>query len=96
LNPGFIQPTPYYHPTSDVGSKFYWGMHPMQTGNTFDAAAWNNIPNAPQQAWGVQQAQTAPTADQTLDYWRNFYSQGSPYDIYGNYVAGPIAPKKAG
>jgi hypothetical protein len=95
LNPGLIQTTPYYHPTSDIGSKFYWGTHPYQGGHTFDAAAWNNIPNAPAQAWGNQTQAGPQDIAQTLAAWRDFYSRGNPYDIYGQ-VTGPVAPKKTG
>ena len=54
LNPGMMAPTPFYNTTNDTQAKYYWGSHPMQTGSTFDAAAYNNVPGAPAQAWGNQ------------------------------------------
>jgi hypothetical protein len=45
----------HYHPTSAVGSKFSWGHHDLQTGQTFNDEAWNNIANASPQAWGLQE-----------------------------------------
>jgi len=54
LNPGWITPTPFYDTTNDVQSQYYWGSHPFQSGNTFNAQQYNTVPAAPQQAWGQQ------------------------------------------
>jgi hypothetical protein len=54
LNPGMIETTPFYKTTNDAQSKFYWGDRPLMTGSKFDANKWNDVPNAPKTAWGLQ------------------------------------------
>ena len=54
VSPGFIVPQPMYHPTSPVGSEFYWGRHPyMQVPE--DINYYNQVPGAPVVPWGIQQ-----------------------------------------
>jgi hypothetical protein len=53
LNPGMIEPTPFYNTTNDAQSKYYWGGHGFQAGPTFNAAAYNAVA-APNTPWGAQ------------------------------------------
>jgi hypothetical protein len=46
-----IETTPFYKTTNDAQSKFYWGDRPLMTGNKFDAAKFNEVPDAPKTAW---------------------------------------------
>ena len=77
LNPGFVQPTPFYRTSSPVQSKFYWGQHPYQPGPTFNQTLYNTVPGAPQQPFGLQQMYTPTDLNQYL-------SQFTP---------GPVAPR---
>lgn len=54
LNPGFMNPTPFYNTFDDAQSKFSWGARAFQPGPTFDANLYNAAP-APQTPWGAQQ-----------------------------------------
>jgi hypothetical protein len=54
LNPGMIETTPFYKTTNDAQSKFYWGDRALQTGDKFDVVKYNDLPNAPKTAWGLQ------------------------------------------
>ncbi len=58
LNPGWVQPTPFYNTTSPVQSQYYWGQHPYQPGPRFDQALYNNVPAAPAVPFGLQQMYT--------------------------------------
>jgi hypothetical protein len=49
-----IETTPFYKTTNDAQSKFFWGDRALQTGDTFNAKAWNDVPDAPKTAWGLQ------------------------------------------
>ena len=80
LNPGWIRPTPQYQTTSPVQSQFYWGAHPYQLGPTFDPVAYNQVPGAPAQPFGLQQMYTP------LDI--NTYLQG-----LNQFTTGPVAPR---
>jgi hypothetical protein len=65
LNPGMIQSTPFYQTTNDAQSKFYWGAdRALQTGDKFNAAAWNAGTNASPTAWGIQET-AQPTSFQS-------------------------------
>ena len=77
LNPGFVQPTPFYRTTSPVQSKFYYGQHPYQPGPTFNQTLYNTVPGAPQQPFGLQQMYTPTDLNAYL-------SQFTP---------GPVAPR---
>jgi len=55
LNPGMIDTTPFYKTTNDTQSKYYWGDRPLQYGAEFNPNTWNDVPNAPKTAWGVQE-----------------------------------------
>lgn len=54
LNPGFMNPTPFYNTTNDAQSKFSWGARAFQPGPTFDANLYNSAP-APETPYGIQQ-----------------------------------------
>jgi hypothetical protein len=77
LNPGFVQPTPFYRTSSPVQSKFYWGQHPYQPGPTFDQTLYNTVPGAPQQPFGLQHMYTPTDLNQYLN----------------QFTAGPVAPR---
>ena len=77
LNPGWIQPTPFYNTTSPVQSQYYWGQHPYQPGPTFNQALYNTVPAAPATPFGLQQMYTPTDLNQYL-------SQFTP---------GPVAPR---
>jgi hypothetical protein len=49
-----IETKPFYQTTNDAQSKFQWGSHALQTGDKFNAQAWNDVPTAPTTAWGIQ------------------------------------------
>lgn len=49
-----IETTPFYKTTNDAQSKFYWGDRALQTGSKFDAIKYNDLPDAPKTAWGLQ------------------------------------------
>ena len=55
LNPGMIETTPFYQTTNDTQSKYYWGDRQLQYGTEFDPYTWNDVPQAPKTAWGVQE-----------------------------------------
>jgi hypothetical protein len=77
LNPGWIQPTPFYNTTSPVQSQYYWGQRPYQPGPTFNQALYNTVPAAPATPFGLQQMYTPTDLNQYL-------SQFTP---------GPVAPR---
>ena len=53
LNPGMMEPTPFYNTTNPAQAKYYWGGHGFQAGPTFNAAAYNAVA-APETPWGAQ------------------------------------------
>ena len=86
LNPGWITNVPqHYQTTNDAQSQYYWGAHPYQTGTTFNPTLYNQVPNAPQQAWGVGHAQTAATPQQIMSAMNQVYP-------LLNSVNGPVQP----
>jgi hypothetical protein len=66
LNPGFINPTPFYNTTSPTQSKFNWGAKGYQVGPTFDPVAYNQAPGS-DQPWGLQQLGRSLTTEQISD-----------------------------
>jgi hypothetical protein len=81
LNPGMIETTPFYNTTNDAQSKFYWGTdRALQTGDTFNRAAYNTVPNAPQTAWGIQNIAQPATFQSALSILQGqpSYPQLSP------------------
>jgi hypothetical protein len=56
VNPGFIKPTAYYNTTDPTQSRYYWGAHDYQTGDTFNPNQYNIVEGAPTEAWGNQPA----------------------------------------
>jgi hypothetical protein len=77
LNPGFIQPAPYYRTTSPVQSQYYWGQRPYQPGPTFNQALYNTVPAAPATPFGLQQMYTPTDLNAYLS----------------QFTAGPVAPR---
>jgi hypothetical protein len=77
LNPGWVQPSPFYRTYNPVQSQYYWGQHPYQPGPQFDQTLYNTVPGAPQQPFGLQQMYTPTDINQYL-------SQFTP---------GPVAPR---
>ena len=73
INPGFIEPTPFYHTTNDAQSQFYWGEHPFQAGPGFNARLYNMSNAAPTTPWGLQNIAQPLTPDEV----RQAY-QGQP------------------
>jgi hypothetical protein len=67
LNPGFIQPSPYYNTSSPVQSQYYYGQRPYQPGPQFDQALYNQVPNAPAVPFGLQQMYTPTDLNQYLN-----------------------------
>jgi len=97
LNPGFMNPTPFYNTTSPVQSQFSWGARAFQPGPTFDSKLYNQAP-APETPWGIQNIAQPLTAQ---EYTRAY--QGQPivrpplpvarrYEAPVQQVAGPVAP----
>jgi hypothetical protein len=80
LNPGFIQPTPFYRTNDPAQSKFYWGGHGYQYGPTFNAQEYNRVA-APNTPFGLQQLAKPLTGQEITDV-----ISGRPY------VSGPVAP----
>jgi hypothetical protein len=80
LNPGYIQPTPFYNTNDPAQSKFFWGQHGYQYGPTFDAKQYNQV-QAPVTPWGLQQIATPLTGQQITDI-----INGKPY------VSAPVRP----
>jgi hypothetical protein len=59
INPGWIQPTPFYNTTNPAQSRFFWGAHGPQfagpnPAQPFNAQAYNQVA-APVTPWGLQQ-----------------------------------------
>jgi len=79
VNPGFFtSPTPFYQTTSPVQARYYYGQRPLQTGDQFSQQAYNTVPGAPAQPFGLQEMYTPTDINQ---YLRSL-----------NSVAGPMAP----
>jgi hypothetical protein len=88
LNPGWITNVPaHYVTTNPAQAQYYWGAHPYQPGSTFDPNLYNQTPNAPAEAWGAKQAQTAATADQILAAMKGQYPLLNTVSVNG-----PVAP----
>jgi hypothetical protein len=66
LNPGYIEPTPFYQTTDPVQSQYFYGSHGFQEGPTFDATRYNQAP-APETPFGLQQMYRPLTFDQIND-----------------------------
>ena len=63
LNPGFMDPTPFYNTFNDAQSQFSWGQRAFQPGPTFDPTLYNQA-YAPQTPWGAQQMAQPLTPEQ--------------------------------
>jgi hypothetical protein len=85
LNPGWIEPPPFYNTTSPVQSQYYWGGHGYQEGPTFNAQQYNTVPNAPQAPWGLQEMAPVARPQDLVDYIN------SP-EYQAQFVSGPVAP----
>ena len=77
LNPGWVQPSPFYQTYSPIQSQYYWGQHPYQPGPRFDQTLYNTVPEAPQTPFGLQQMYTPTDLNQYLS----------------QFTAGPVAPR---
>ena len=66
LNPGFIQPTPFYQTNDPAQSKFYWGGHGYQYGPTFNQQEYNQVA-APNTPFGLQQLAKPLTGQEIQD-----------------------------
>jgi hypothetical protein len=82
LNPGWIQPAPFYKNTTPSQAEFYWGNHPYQLGPVFNQELYNNVPNAPKVPWGISNAQTSATPEEILKTLAGYYPS----------ISGPIMP----
>jgi hypothetical protein len=83
VNPGFFtSPTPFYQTTSPVQARYYYGQRPLQTGTVFNQQAYNTVPGAPAQPFGLQEMYTPTDINQYLQSL--------------NTVAGPVAPPQTG
>jgi hypothetical protein len=87
-NPGFFTNVPaQYQQQSPVQSKFYWGQHPYQTGEGFNAQQYQQVPAAPAQPWGLQQMYTPQSQSiNTLLQGVQKAAATAPYNL-------PAAPK---
>jgi hypothetical protein len=77
INPGYIQPTEFYHTTDPAQSKYFWGGHGPQfeSGNPaqpFNAQAYNQVA-APGTPWGLQQVAKPLSPDDYLAMLRGTY-----------------------
>jgi hypothetical protein len=81
LNPGFIEPTPFYQTTNPVQSQYYYGSHGFQAGPTFNSQQYNTVAAAPKTPFGLREMYRPLTAEQIMRM-----QQGRPY------TAGPVAP----
>jgi hypothetical protein len=76
-----IESIPFYNTTNDVQSKFYWGTgRALQTGDAFNATAYNTVPTAPQTPWGIQNIAQPATFQSALSILQGqpSYPQLSP------------------
>lgn len=78
LNPGWVQPTPFYNTTSPVQSQYYWGQHPYQPGPTFNQDLYNNVPAAPAAPFGLQQMYTPTDLNQYLTQFTQQFGPVAP------------------
>jgi len=88
LSPGFIKPEPFYNTTNDVQNQYYWGSHGFQTGDTFDATAYNTVPVAPQNPFGIDQMYEQLTPEQLAAL-----VQDPAYQAQFGTVTGPVVPQ---
>jgi hypothetical protein len=82
-----IKTTPFYQTTNNAQSKYYWGDRALQTGDTFNPSAWNNVPNAPAQAWGLQNFGAGPSINDLMSIM-----QGNA-PLQPNTMGQPVAPR---
>lgn len=88
LSPGFIKPEPFYNTTNDVQNQYYWGSHGFQTGDTFNAPAYNTVPVAPQNPFGIDQMYEQLTPEQLAALVQN-----PAYQAQVGTITGPVAPQ---
>lgn len=87
LNPGWITNVPqFYQTTNPAQSQYYWGAHPFQPGPTFNPTLYNQVPNAPQQPFGLGYAQTSASAQDVLN------AMQGRYPLLGQTTAAPVRP----
>ena len=74
-------------------SQYYWGAHPFQAGETFNAQQYNTVPAAPQQAWGQQGVMGQLTPQQLADLLAVHEAGAAGAAMPQQLAAGPIAPQ---
>lgn len=95
LQPGLMNPQPFYNTTSPAQSQFSWGARDMQTGQTFDSRAYNRAP-APQTPWGIQNIAQPLTPEEALDAAQGQNIVRPPLPVATRVVqplAGPLPPR---
>jgi uncharacterized protein (DUF2147 family) len=84
---------PMYKTTNDVQSQYFWGKQPYAA-TYADIGKRNDIPGAPKQGWGLQEAQKPFDVNafiaQTINPGAAAAIAGAPYPSYA--VAGPVLP----
>ena len=83
LNPGYIQPTPFYQTTNPAQAQYYWGSHPYQPGSTFDSKLYNTVPNAPITPWGATSAQRSATPQEIIAAMQGLYPNFGTQTVTG-------------
>lgn len=95
LNPGFIQPTAFYHTTSPAQAQYYWGPHGFQSGSKFNQQQWNQAP-APETPWGIQNIAKPMTPEEyAAAYQGRTLPAQAPLPVATRLaapVAGPVVP----
>jgi len=99
LNPGWIEPTPFYNTTSPAQSQYYWGAHPFQAGPQFNAKLYNQSSAAPATPWGIQNIAQPLTPQEVQRAYQGQPIVRPPLPVATRYeaplaqtVAGPVVP----
>jgi hypothetical protein len=96
LNPGYVRPQPFYNTTNAVQGRYDWSAKPYQPGPTFNQALYNTVPNAPAQAFGLQQMYTPTNINQFVSQYMPPLPPLPPAQTPAQQIApvtGPIAPR---
>lgn len=72
LNPGWIEPTPFYNTTDPVQSQYSWAGHGFQEGPAFNAQKYNQAA-APITPWGIQHSAQPLTPQEMVAASRGQY-----------------------
>lgn len=73
LNPGWIEPTPFYNTTDPVQSQYSWSGHGFQEGPAFNAQKYNQAA-APVTPWGIQHIDEPLTPQEMVAASRGQYT----------------------